>query len=190
MICASYGHITPKRRNVDSSLLMHGTPSIRKTGQKWFGLSGMSVPVPRSLPLTDTVTGHSGGAGHEGWVRSIFAEQVGCDPGGPLRHDCIWHRGTPYHQKAPGRTPCVTQLWFADDAGAAGKFGHILEHFQDLRARGPPRGYLPEPNKSILVVAPQNVARAEEFVQGMGMKIVTESWYLGDFVGYRAAKDN
>ena len=76
------------------------------------------------------------------------------------------------------------------DAGAKGKFGHILEHFQDLQARGPPQGYFLEPTKSILVVATRNVARAEEFFRGIGMKIVTGSWYLGVFVGDRAAKDS
>ena len=52
-----------------------------------------------------------------------------------------------------------------------------------MQARGPPRGYLPEPTKSILVVAPRNVSRAEDFFQGMGIKVVTGSCYLGGFVG-------
>ena len=37
---------------------------------------------------------------------------------------------------------------------------------------------------------PWNVAKAEDFFRGMGMKIVTGSWYLGVFVGDRAAKDS
>ena len=41
-----------------------------------------------------------------------------------------------------------------------------------------------------MVVAPQNVARAEEFFRGRGMKIVTGSRYLGDFIGDRAAEDS
>ena len=71
-----------------------------------------------------------------------------------------------------------------------GGFGHILEHFQYLQAWGPLRGYLPESTKSILVVAPRNEARAEEFFRGMGVKIVTGSWYLGVFVGDKAAEDS
>ena len=70
--------------------------------------------------------------------------------------------------------PNVTQPWYADDAGAGGKLGHILEHFQDQQARGPPRGC---------------VARAEEFFCGMGVNIVTGSRYFGVFVGDRAAED-
>ena len=86
--------------------------------------------------------------------------------------------------------PCVTQPWYANDAGTGRKFGHILEHFQDLQARGPPRGYFPEPTKSILVVAQRNVARAYEFFHGMVVKIVNGSWYLGGFVRYRAAENS
>ena len=49
--------------------------------------------------------------------------------------------------------------------------------------RGPSRGYYPEPTKSILVVAPRNVAREQEFFCGMGIKMVTEHRYLGGFIG-------
>ena len=59
--------------------------------------------------------------------------------------------------------PHVKQLWYADEAGAGGKFTHILSHLRDLQARVPPRGYFPEQTKSILVVAPRNVAQEEEF---------------------------
>ena len=79
--------------------------------------------------------------------------------------------------------PQVTHPWYADDAGAGGTFHHILAHLWDMQARAPPRAYFPGPTNSILVVAPNNVARAEEFFQGMGLKIVTRSQYLGGFIG-------
>ena len=75
-----------------------------------------------------------------------------------------------------GAHPCVTQPWYADDAGAGGKFTHILAHLWNLQARGPPRGYFPEPTKIIFFVAPRNVARAEEFFRGMDGEQV--SWGL------------
>ena len=86
--------------------------------------------------------------------------------------------------------PRFIQPCYAYDAGVGGKFGHILEYFQDLQERGSPWGYLLEPTESILAVATRNVARAEEFFCGMGIKIVTVSRYLGGFVGYRAAEDS
>ena len=85
--------------------------------------------------------------------------------------------------------PRVTQPRYADDAGTGGKFEHILDHFNDMQARGPPRGYFPEPTKSILVVDPRNVPRVENFFHGMGVKIVTGSRYLGGFVRYIVAED-
>ena len=83
--------------------------------------------------------------------------------------------------------PCIIQPWYANDAGAGGKFKHILAHLQDLQARGLPRGYYPEQNKRILVVAPQNVARAEELFRGMEIQVVTGHRYLGGFLGDREA---
>ena len=58
--------------------------------------------------------------------------------------------------------PQVYQPWYADDAGARGKFRDIMAHFRDLQLKGPARGYFPEPTKSILVVSEQNVPRAKE----------------------------
>ena len=56
-------------------------------------------------------------------------------------------------------------------------------HFRDLQARGPARGYFPEPTKSILIVAPGNIARAEEHFRGLGIRVVTGHRYLGGFIG-------
>ena len=66
--------------------------------------------------------------------------------------------------------PRVTQSCYADDAGAGGTFHQVQEYFQDFQARGPARGYHPEPIKSILVVASGNVARAEEHFRGLGVR--------------------
>ena len=84
--------------------------------------------------------------------------------------------------------PCITQPWYADDAGAGGKFTHILEHLWEMRARGLTRGYYPEPTKSILVVAPGNVVWAEEFFRGMEIKVLTGHHYLGGYIGDREAE--
>ena len=74
--------------------------------------------------------------------------------------------------------PCVTHTWYADDAGTGGGFGRIIAHSQDLQARGTPQGYFLEPTNIILVVVSQNVARAEDFFCGVGIKVVTDSCYL------------
>ena len=80
--------------------------------------------------------------------------------GGPLAMIAYGIGVLPLTRELWGSHPRVTQQWCADDAGAGRKFSHILEHLQDLQARGPERVYYPEPTKSILVVALGNVARA------------------------------
>ena len=67
--------------------------------------------------------------------------------------------------------------------GAWGSFGNILSHFKDIQVRGTPWGYFPEPTKNILVVAPQNLAKSEEFFWGIGILVVTGNHYLGSFIG-------
>ena len=67
--------------------------------------------------------------------------------------------------------------------GRGGAFKDVQAHFQDLQTRGPARGYYPEPTKSILVVAPGNVARAKEHFSGLGIRVVTGHRYLGGFLG-------
>ena len=55
--------------------------------------------------------------------------------------------------------------------------------------RGPPQGYFTDPTKSILVVSPRNVPRAETFFCGYRLEIVTGGIYLGGFVGTEVAQD-
>ena len=66
----------------------------------------------------------------------------------------------PLIQELRDSHPRVTQPWYADDVGVGGTFPKVQDHFLDLQARGPARGYYPEPTKSILVVALGNVSRA------------------------------
>ena len=84
--------------------------------------------------------------------------------------------------------PRVTQMWYADEAGAGGTFHHIMAHLRDMQARSLPRGYFLEPIKSISAMALRNVARTEDFFQWMGLHIVMGSRYLGGFIGYGEAE--
>ena len=76
--------------------------------------------------------------------------------------------------------PRVTQPWYADDAGAGGTFQQVQAHFIDLQERGPSRGYYPKPTKSILVMTPENAARAEEHFRGLGVRVMTVSGTWAD----------
>ena len=48
--------------------------------------------------------------------------------------------------------PQVTQNWYADDAGSRGHFIALCSHIENLMVRSYPKGYSPDPTKSILVV--------------------------------------
>ena len=121
------------------------------------------------------------GSGH------FLHSKEGVTQGDPLAMIAYGIRVLPLVRELRGAHPCVTQPWYTDDAGAGGKFAHILEHLRDLLARGLAQGYYPEPTKSILGVAPGNVAQAGEFFLGMGIKVVTLHRYLGEYIGDREA---
>ena len=53
--------------------------------------------------------------------------------------------------------PGVTHTWYADDAGALGKFAIIETYFNSLTRQGPGRGYHLKPPKSVLIVHPDNL---------------------------------
>ncbi len=79
--------------------------------------------------------------------------------------------------------PEVNQPWYADDAGAGGKFNAIRRHFIQLQEIGPNYGYFPEPSKSIIVVASHNLEKAKPYFKDLGFEVVTGCRYLGGFIG-------
>jgi hypothetical protein len=81
------------------------------------------------------------------------------------------------------------QTWYADDAGAGGKFDAIKHHFEKLEEIGPHYGYFPEPSKSILIVPQKNLADALIPFQDHEFTITTGSRYLDGFIGEHEAQD-
>ena len=77
----------------------------------------------------------------------------------------------PLIQELQATYPRVTQLFYADDAGAVDTFAVIQRHLDDLVVQGPPWGYFPDPTKIILVVSLQNVPRVEAFFWGYSLRL-------------------
>ena len=50
-----------------------------------------------------------------------------------------------------------------DVAGALGTFARLETYFVPLRRQGPGRGYQPDPNKSVLIVCPDNLEARKVF---------------------------
>jgi hypothetical protein len=80
----------------------------------------------------------------------------------------------------------VHQPWYADDAGAGGRFQRIRLYFEKLQEHGPPRGYFPEPSKSVLIVEEHNKEKAEAYFKDSDWKVVTGCQCLGGFIGDKA----
>eukprot|EP00957_Ditylum_brightwellii_P077975 5927077-Ditylum_brightwellii.AAC.1 len=59
----------------------------------------------------------------------------------------------------------------------------IKAWFQELCQIGPPLGYFPEPDKSILVTALLNLELAKNYFQAENFKIKTGYHYLGGHIG-------
>ena len=76
------------------------------------------------------------------------------------------------------------QVWFADDATAAGKIKALYEWWQNLIAIGPSRGYFPHPVKTVLIVKPQHLEEAKKIFKDTKVTITVEGKrHLGAVIG-------
>ena len=79
----------------------------------------------------------------------------------------------------------IMQTWCADDAGAGGKFKALHEHMSNLLVRETLWGYFPDTTKRILSISPRNVYQVEAHFQGMVVRVVTRSPYLGGLICFQ-----
>ena len=124
----------------------------------------------------------------EGGSGNFLHSKEGVTQGDPLSMITYGIGVLPLIRELPDTHPRFTQTWYAYDVGLGSKFGQTFAHFRALQARGTPRGYFLELTNSTLVVAPRNVAIAEDFLWGMGIKVVTGSHYPGRLFRNREAK--
>eukprot|EP00957_Ditylum_brightwellii_P189481 14422570-Ditylum_brightwellii.AAC.2 len=75
------------------------------------------------------------------------------------------------------------QKWFADDLALGSFFATIKTWFDKLCKIGPPRGYIPNPEKSILGATPTNLAKSKTFFADYKYKLKEGCRYLGGFLG-------
>eukprot|EP00957_Ditylum_brightwellii_P084798 6447528-Ditylum_brightwellii.AAC.1 len=75
------------------------------------------------------------------------------------------------------------QVWFADDSALGSFFATIKTWFDKFCEICPPRGYIPKPEKSIMVATPTNLAKAKTFFADYKFKLKEGCCYLGGFLG-------
>ena len=94
------------------------------------------------------------------------------------------------------------QIWFADDAGSAGKISALRKCWDrlNLKSYGPQLGYIPNPPKTVLVVKEGLVEVAKEVFHDTGIQITSEGVnnedhlkeghrYLGGAIGTKAFQE-
>ena len=77
----------------------------------------------------------------------------------------------------------IMQPWYGEDSVEGGAFEALHDNMYNLLVRRSLQEYFPDLTKSILVVFLWNVQRAEAYLRGMGVQVVTGSRYLGVFIG-------
>ena len=76
------------------------------------------------------------------------------------------------------------QLWFADDAAAAGSLQAVKQWWDTLAEKGPKYGYFVNPSKTWLAVKECHLDSAKEIFKDSGVQITTDGKvYLGSFIG-------
>ena len=120
----------------------------------------------------------------------VLFSKEGCTQGCPLAM-VLYALGTlPMIRKLKATHPSVFQPWYADDAGAMGKFEDILAMYKHMTDMGRNYGYIPNASKCILVVPDGRKEEADQFfnqLHHLNFTITTGARYLGGFVGSKSA---
>ena len=75
------------------------------------------------------------------------------------------------------------QGFYADDAGACANFDDLKQWLQQVVDEGPKYGYYPDPQKSFLIVHPDQIYEAKRCFEQTGLEIVTGKRYVEGFIG-------
>ena len=94
----------------------------------------------------------------------------------------------PLIKRLKSKFPDVIHPWYADDAGALGKFSNVELYFNLLKLFGMGCGYFSKPSKSVLIVHPDNIESVKRFGFSHGFKVCTDVRYIGGFIRYDDSK--
>ena len=82
--------------------------------------------------------------------------------------------------------PDVSQVWFADDASAVGSLSSQLTWWRQLSSYGPAYGYFTNAVKTILIVKPEHLTRAQKLFADTNIQITARGQrHLGAVLGSR-----
>ena len=121
---------------------------------------------------------------------SVLLSQEGVTQGDPLSMVLYGLALTPLAQRLRHDFPTLSQSWYADDASVIGDVSLFPAYFDALSKLGPPRGYYPQPPKSIVLPHPQaDQAHIQAATQDLQCQFRLGHTYLGGFLGDEALRN-
>ena len=120
----------------------------------------------------------------------ILFSQEGVTQGDPLSMILYGLGLLPLTRLLKKEFPELIQPWYADDAAAQGDARQLRLWLDRLKVEGPKYGYLPEPDKSIVLVHPGSADLAvREALASFPLKWKEGSRYLGGYLGSSESRE-
>ena len=114
----------------------------------------------------------------------VISSSEGTTQGDPLAMAMYSLAIKPLIDKLRNEEPNARQVWFADDATAAGKLVTLRQWWQLVTTTGPEFGYHPNASKTHLVVKPELVNEAKRIFENTNVQISTDGQrHLGAAIG-------
>ena len=110
----------------------------------------------------------------------------GVTQGGPLSMVLYGITLVPMAEELIAADPGLLSPFYADDAAIGGSEQRSAQLLNPLMKRGPDRGYLPDPAKSLFISdtpGQEEVAKRGFSMEGLTLNFVSGSWYLGAYLG-------
>jgi hypothetical protein len=124
--------------------------------------------------------------GHPG--HTILSEE-GVTQGDPLSMVLYGLALVPLATRLRDFAPELPQAWYADDYVMTGPCSLLGPTVALLARLGPERGYFPEPDKSIVIVRPQDRPATQHQLQEYNFQYHDGYRYVGGFIGTKASRD-
>ena len=93
---------------------------------------------------------------------------------------------TPLVQALRHCQPDILQVWYADDATAAGNLQSLFQYRKHILYLGPRYGYFPKATKTCIIVKPEFLESTRAIFQGSGVQVTANGQHhLGAAIGSR-----
>ena len=123
-----------------------------------------------------------------GGIPFILNSNEGVTQGDPLSMVLYGLALLPLSEYLRKEVPDVLQPWYADDCMLVGKASHIDKALGLIKERGEPRGYLAEPNKSLVACNPDAREAAKQQLKAWKLTYLDGFRYVGGFIGTKEAR--